>query len=80
MLCFAHLSGIRAGSGGLLSIALLPMSGIALAMTHSAGSPYPVFNAKLGVIVLAAALILELIGPLAVQFALRRAGEAREDV
>jgi len=79
VLCFAHLSGIRAGSGGLLSIALLPMSGIAFAMTHSAGSLYPGFNAKLSVIVLAAALILELIGPLAVQFALRRAGEAQEE-
>jgi NhaP-type Na+/H+ or K+/H+ antiporter len=79
VLCFAHLSGIRAGSGGLLSIALLPMSGIALAITNSAGNLYPGFNAKLGVIVLAAALILELIGPLAVQFALRHAGEAQED-
>jgi Kef-type K+ transport system membrane component KefB len=79
VLCFAHLSGIRAGSGGLLSIALLPMSGIALAMTHSAGSLYPAFGAKLATIVLAAALVLELVGPLAVQFALRRAGEARQE-
>jgi len=80
VLSFAHLSGIRAGSGGLLSIALLPMSGIALAMTYSAGSLYPAFSAKLRVIVLAAALILELIGPLAVQFALRRSGEAQEEI
>ena len=79
VLCFAHLSGIRAGSGGLLSIALAPMSGIAIAMTYSAGSLYPAFTAKLSVIVLAAALILELVGPLAVQFALRRAGETREE-
>lgn len=79
VLCFAHLSGIRAGSGGLLSIALLPMSGIALAMTYSASSFYPAFTAKVGVIVLAAALILELVGPLAVQFALRRAGETQEE-
>ena len=77
VLCFAHLSGIRSGSGGLLSIALLPMSGIALALTHSAGSPYPAFGANLATIVLVPALILELLGPLAVQFALRRAGEAR---
>ncbi len=78
VLCFAHLSGIRPGSGGLLSIALLPMSGIALAMMHSAGSPYPAFGAHLATIVLASALILELLGPLAVQFALRRAGEAHQ--
>jgi NhaP-type Na+/H+ or K+/H+ antiporter len=79
VLCFAHLSGIRAGSGGLLSIALLPMSGIALAIAQSTGTSYPGFSAKLSVIVLAATLILELIGPLAVQFALRRAGEAQEE-
>lgn len=79
VLCFAHLSGIRPGGGGLLSFALLPMSGIALAMTHSAGSLYPAFGAKLATIVLAAALILELAGPLAVQFALRRAGETQEE-
>ncbi len=79
VLCFAHLSGIRTGSGGLLSIALLPMSGIAIAMAQGAGGPYPEFNAKLGVMVLGAALLLELIGPLAVQFALRHAGEAQEE-
>jgi Kef-type K+ transport system membrane component KefB len=78
VLCFAHLSGIRRGSGGLLSIALLPMSGIALAMAHSAESIYPAFGAHLATIVLAAALILELLGPLAVQFALRRAGETHQ--
>lgn len=79
VLCLAHLSGIRPGSGGLLSLALLPTSGIALAMTSSAGSLYPAFDAKLATIVLAAALILELVGPLAVQFALRRAGETRQE-
>lgn len=78
VLSFSCLSGIRAGGGGLLSIALLPMSGIALAMTQSAGALYPGFNAKLSAIVLAAALIFELAGPLAVQFALRRAGETME--
>jgi len=80
VLCFAHLSGIRAGSGGLLSITLLPMSGIALTMTYSAGNLYPEFSAKLAAIVLAAALILELVGPVAVQFALRSAGETREAI
>jgi Kef-type K+ transport system membrane component KefB len=79
IMSFAHLSGIRTGSGGLLSIALLPMSGIALAMTYSAARLYPAFGAQLATIVLAAALILELVGPLAVQFALKQAGEAQEE-
>jgi Kef-type K+ transport system membrane component KefB len=79
ILAFAHLSGIRTRSGGLLSIALLPMSGIVFAVTQTAGGLYPGFSAKLSSVVLAAAVILELAGPLAVQFALRRAGEAQED-
>ena len=79
VLSLAHLSGIRPGSGGLLSIALMPMSGGALAMALSSASPYPEFGGKVLSIVLAASLILELVGPLAVQFALHRAHEARED-
>src|SRR5262249_39287515 len=74
VLSFAHLSGIRAGSGGLLSIALLPMSGIAMAMTYHATTLYPAFGVELAAIVLAAALVMEFIGPLAVQLALRQAG------
>jgi len=35
--------------------------------------------AELAAIVLSAALILELVGPIAVQFALKRAGEAGEE-
>jgi Kef-type K+ transport system membrane component KefB len=79
ILSFAHFSGVRAGSGGLLSIALVPMSGVALAMTYSATRLYPSFGAQLATIVLAAALILELVGPLAVQFALKQAGEAQRE-
>ena len=40
---------------------------------------YPEFGATLAPIVLSAVLILELIGPVAVQFALKKAGEAQED-
>ncbi len=78
VLSVGHLSGIGPRNACLLSVAMLPMSGIAVAMTHSAGSFYPAFGAKLAAVVLAAALILELVGPLAVQFALRYAGETHE--
>ncbi|MNC95964.1 hypothetical protein D3C83_132060 [compost metagenome] len=54
------------------------MSGIALALVHETASLYPLFGAQLASIVLAAALILELVGPVAVQFALKRAGEVRD--
>jgi Kef-type K+ transport system membrane component KefB len=79
VMSFAHLSGIRPGSGGLLSLALLPMSGSALTMTLGGAALYRDFDPKLMSMVLAASLVLELAGPLAVQLALRRAGESQEE-
>lgn len=79
VLSLAHFSGIRPGSGGLLCLALTPMSGLAIEMMHGTTSLYPEFGAKLAPIVLSAVLLLELIGPVAVQFALRTAGEAQEE-
>jgi hypothetical protein len=52
------------------------MSALAISMVRGTTELYPEFGAKLGAIVLSAVLILELLGPIAVDFALRRAGEA----
>lgn len=78
ILVFGRLSGLRPGAAGLLSIALLPMSGLAIVMVQDASSLYPEFGAKLSAVVISAVAILELIGPLATQFALKQAGEAGE--
>jgi Kef-type K+ transport system membrane component KefB len=78
VMSLTYLSGVRKGAAGLLCLALVPMSGTAVSMVHRTGQLYPDFGAKLAAIVLSAVLILELIGPIAVQFALRRAGEAAE--
>lgn len=79
VLSLAHFSGVRPGSGGLLCIALTPMSGLAVEMAQGMTNVYPDFGAKLAPIVLSAVLLLELIGPLAVQFALKKAGETGEE-
>jgi len=79
VLSLMHFSGVRAGSAGLLCIALTPMSSMALGMVQGMASMYPEFGAKLSVIVLSAVLILELLGPIAVQFALKQAGETNEE-
>lgn len=79
LLAFGRLSGIRPGGAGLLAIALLPMSGLAVMMVQDTALFYPSFGRELANIVLAAVVVLELAGPLATQFALRRAGEARPD-
>jgi hypothetical protein len=48
-------------------------------MTLGSAGLYLDFGSKLMTMILAASLILELAGPLAVQFALRRAGESQEE-
>lgn len=78
VMSLTYLSGVRRGAAGLLCLALTPLSGAAVGMVHRTGQMYPDFGAKLAAIVLSAVLILELAGPVAVQFALKRAGEARE--
>jgi Kef-type K+ transport system membrane component KefB len=79
LLAFGRLSGIRPGGAGLLSVALLPMSGLAVVMVQDTAFFYPAFGAELAAVMLSAIALLELAGPLATQFALRRAGEARPD-
>lgn len=79
LLAFGRLSGIRPGGAGLLSVALLPMSGLAVVMVQDTVSLYPSFGRELAAVVLSAVVVLELLGPIATQFALRRAGEARPD-
>jgi Kef-type K+ transport system membrane component KefB len=74
----ARLSGLSYRKASLLSVGLLPMSGVAVVMVHEAGRIWPEFEPQLGAVVLAAVLILELLGPFAVQFALRRAGDAAD--
>jgi Kef-type K+ transport system membrane component KefB len=78
LLLFGRLSGIRPGGAGLLAIALLPMSGRAVVMVRDAAQLYPAFG-ELAAVVLTAVAALELLGPIATQFALRRAGEAHPD-
>jgi NhaP-type Na+/H+ or K+/H+ antiporter len=80
ILLFGRLSGLRAGGAGLLSVGLLPMSGIAVVMVYDTAALFPRFGAELASVVLSAAAVLELLGPLATQFALKGAGETHPEV
>lgn len=62
----------------LLATALAPMSGLAVILVHQTAALYPEVHAAVAPVVLAAVVILELAGPIATQFALRRAGESME--
>ncbi|HZF22399.1 MAG TPA: cation:proton antiporter [Burkholderiales bacterium] len=72
---FAPLSGLTQRKSALLGVGMVPMSAIAVVMVQGASQLYPEFGAKLSSIVLSAVVILELVGPLATQWALRLAGE-----
>jgi Kef-type K+ transport system membrane component KefB len=76
---FSRATGLRRRGAGLLSVALLPMSGLAVVMLHDAQSLVPGLRQELAAVVLASIAILELAGPIATQFALRRAGETRPE-
>ena len=54
-------------------------TGSAVVMVRDTTSLYPAFGKELAAVVLSAVMILELFGPLATQFALRRAREAHPD-
>jgi hypothetical protein len=79
IMSLAHFSGIRPGRAGLLAIALTPMSGTSVVIVHGTLAVYPDFGARLAAIVLSAVVLLELLGPIAVQYALKKAGEAGEE-
>lgn len=79
IMSLTRFSGVRPGAAGMLCLALTPMSALAISMVRGTTELYPEFGTKLAAIVLSAVLILELLGPIAVDFALRRAGEAVAD-
>ncbi|HET7597909.1 MAG TPA: cation:proton antiporter [Burkholderiales bacterium] len=78
VLALTRFSGIRMASSALLCLALTPMSGLAIEMLNRATRLYPDFGTSFAPTILSAILVLELAGPVAVQFAFKRAGEAHE--
>jgi Kef-type K+ transport system membrane component KefB len=79
VVAFAPRAGISFRAGGLLAVALLPLSGQAVVMVRDTASLYPAFGRELAAVVLSAVVVLELVGPIATQLALKLAGEARPE-
>ena len=71
----ARVHGVSAGDGALAGLTLVPMAGMAIGLVQSTELLYPVFAAPLSAIVLGAVAVLETIGPVATEFALKRVGE-----
>lgn len=76
ILALGPLSGVRPETAGLLTVALLPMSGLAVVMVLDTAAMYPAFGGELAAVVLSVVAVLEILGPIATQVALKRAGEA----
>jgi Kef-type K+ transport system membrane component KefB len=80
ILLLSAASGLRLRKSSLVSVGLMPMSGLALLMLHELMQRSPAFAAEIGSAMFLAITFLAFTGPLATEFALRRAGEAAEDV
>lgn len=79
VMLFSRLSGLQLRKAGLLAATLMPMSAMAVVLVETTASYYPEFGQRLGGVVLSAVLILELVGPLTTQWALRAAGETHPE-
>src|SRR5688500_9339613 len=78
VLALANSSGIGLRQALALGVALVPMSSVALLLTLDTGLRFPEFASGLGMVLMSTIVILELVGPILVQVALRRAGETPE--
>lgn len=72
----APLSGLSVRKSVMLGLALTPMSAVAIALVESVSRVHPDFAESGAAVLLAAVALLELVGPLITQSALRAAGEA----
>jgi Kef-type K+ transport system membrane component KefB len=70
-------SGLRPRHGLWLALGLTPMSGFAVIMLQDTQALFPEFGRSLFTVVLPAVVLMEILGPILTQFALRAAGEAR---
>ena len=79
VLVFAPLGGMRVRQAVGLGCALMPMSTLALMLQHDVLRTFPEFGADLTAVFLAAVLIMEIAGPILVQWGLKLAGEAEPE-
>ena len=78
VLALAPASGLWLRKASLLSLTLMPMSGVALILVHDTTALFPGLGATLATIIVSAIVMLEVLGAAAAYFALVRAGEADE--
>ncbi|HUL56012.1 MAG TPA: cation:proton antiporter [Usitatibacter sp.] len=75
VLVFSTFGGLRLRQSVGLACSLLPMSTLALMLHHQVARQFPAFGAEVGAAFLAMLIVMEAVGPLAVQEGLKLAGE-----
>jgi Kef-type K+ transport system membrane component KefB len=76
VLAFARWSGLGLRKSALVGVGLMPMSALAVLLVQETARMYPEFGPQVRTVVVSAVAILEILGPLLLQLALRRAGES----
>jgi Kef-type K+ transport system membrane component KefB len=79
ILLLSNPSGLALRKSSLVSLGLMPMSGLALLMLHELMRLSPSLAAEIGSAMFLAITFLAFVGPLAIELALRRCREAAED-
>lgn len=79
LLLLARASSLATRKASLVQLGLTPMSGLALLMMQDLAQQAPVLSQGIAASMYLAITILAFAGPMALQFALRRAGETAED-
>ncbi len=72
---FARRSALPARKAVLLGCALMPMSAVVLVLAQDTAELAPELGPALAAVILSALAMLEIVGPLAAQFAFKQAGE-----
>ncbi len=79
VLAIAPLSGLTVKQSAGLGLALMPMSTLALLMQHDIGKLFPSYALDLAAVFIPVVIVMEIVGPVAVQYGLRIAGESLPD-
>jgi Kef-type K+ transport system membrane component KefB len=80
ILLLSNASGLALRKSALVGLGLTPMSGLALLMLHELMQRSPSLAAEIGSAMFLAIGVLAFAGPLALEFALRRAGEVAAEM
>jgi len=70
--------GLPTRKATALGLALLPISNLSLLQAYDVAALYPRLGGQLLTMIVSTVVVMELLGPIATQFALRRAGETSE--